>query len=142
MRSRDWSSDVCSSDLEDAGEVVHGSPEAGPVGRLVAEHGEELGGEGVVDDVELHGGAVIGRRRGHPGMMAAMDRPTLAAMIDHTLLRPEATAEEVVALCVEATELGVAAVCVSPSMLPITAGMGQGIARSEEHTSELQSLMR
>src|SRR3546814_15926193 len=96
MRSRDWSSDVCSSDLEDAGEVVHGSPEAGPVGRLVAEHGEELGGEGVVDDVELHGGAVIGRRRGHPGMMAAMDRPTLAAMIDHTLLRPEATAEEVV----------------------------------------------
>src|SRR3546814_3154909 len=61
-------------------------------------------------------------------MMAAMDRPTLAAMIDHTLLRPEATAEEVVALCVEATELGVAAVCVSPSMLPITAGMGQGIA--------------
>src|SRR3546814_12999599 len=61
-------------------------------------------------------------------MMVAMDRPALAAMIDHTLLRPEATAEEVVALCVEATELGVAAVCVSPSMLPITAGLGQGIA--------------
>lgn len=56
-----------------------------------------------------------------------MDRPTLAAMIDHTLLKPEATAEDVVALCEEATDLGVAAVCVSPSMLPITEGLGVGI---------------
>jgi deoxyribose-phosphate aldolase len=56
-----------------------------------------------------------------------MDRPTLAAMLDHTLLRPEATAAEVVALCQEATDLGVAAVCVSPSQLPITEGLGVGI---------------
>jgi len=56
-----------------------------------------------------------------------MDRPTLAAMIDHTLLKPEATAAEVVALCEEATDLGVAAVCVSPSHLPITDGLGVGI---------------
>jgi len=56
-----------------------------------------------------------------------MDRPTLAAMIDHTLLRPEATSAEVVALCQEATDLGVAAVCVSPSPLPITEGLGVGI---------------
>jgi deoxyribose-phosphate aldolase len=56
-----------------------------------------------------------------------MDRRTLAGMIDHTLLRPEATADEVVALCEEATELGVAAVCVSPSQLPITEGLGVGI---------------
>jgi deoxyribose-phosphate aldolase len=56
-----------------------------------------------------------------------MDRVTLAGMIDHTLLRPEATAGDVVALCEEATDLGVAAVCVSPSHLPITAGLGVGI---------------
>jgi deoxyribose-phosphate aldolase len=56
-----------------------------------------------------------------------MDRATLAAMIDHTLLKPEATAEEVIALCQEATDLGVAAVCVSPSQLPITEGLGVGI---------------
>jgi len=56
-----------------------------------------------------------------------MDRITLAAMIDHTLLRPEATAEDVIALCQEATDLGVAAVCVSPSHLPITEGLGVGI---------------
>lgn len=56
-----------------------------------------------------------------------MDRATLAAMIDHTLLRPEATAQDVIALCEEATDLGVAAVCVSPSHLPITEGLGVGI---------------
>lgn len=56
-----------------------------------------------------------------------MERARLAAMIDHTLLRPEATADEVIALCEEATDLGVAAVCVSPSHLPITEGLGVGI---------------
>ncbi|MET0727057.1 MAG: deoxyribose-phosphate aldolase [Acidimicrobiales bacterium] len=56
-----------------------------------------------------------------------MDRVTLAAMLDHTLLKPEATAEDVIAVCQEATDLGVAAVCVSPSQLPITEGLGVGI---------------
>jgi deoxyribose-phosphate aldolase len=56
-----------------------------------------------------------------------MDRTGLAARIDHTLLAPEATADDIVALCEEATDLGVAAVCVSPSHLPITAGLGVGI---------------
>lgn len=56
-----------------------------------------------------------------------MDRATLAGMIDHTLLRPEATRADVVALCEEATDLGVATVCVSPSVLPITEGLGVGI---------------
>jgi deoxyribose-phosphate aldolase len=52
-------------------------------------------------------------------MMAVMDRASLAALIDHTLLRPEATDAEVATLCAEAVELGVAAVCVSPSRLPL-----------------------
>lgn len=41
----------------------------------------------------------------------------VAALIDHTLLKPEATPADVVALVGEAAELGVGAVCVSPSML-------------------------
>jgi deoxyribose-phosphate aldolase len=45
------------------------------------------------------------------------DRPAVARMIDHTLLKPEATAGDVERLCVEAVELGVLAVCVSPSMV-------------------------
>ncbi len=56
------------------------------------------------------------------------DRPTraqMAALIDHTLLKPEATPADVAAVAVEAAELGVYAVCVSPSMVPhaITAGV-------------------
>jgi deoxyribose-phosphate aldolase len=46
----------------------------------------------------------------------------VAAMIDHTLLAPEATPAEVLALCREADEFGVVAVCVSPSMLPLGEG--------------------
>lgn len=45
-------------------------------------------------------------------------RAQLAAVIDHTLLKPEATSAEVAALVAEAAELGVYAVCVSPSMVP------------------------
>jgi deoxyribose-phosphate aldolase len=44
-------------------------------------------------------------------------RAELAALIDHTLLAPEATADDVAALCAEAGELGVGAVCVSASMV-------------------------
>lgn len=38
----------------------------------------------------------------------------LAALIDHTLLRPEATAAEIDVLCTQARELGTASVCVNP----------------------------
>lgn len=49
----------------------------------------------------------------------APSRAAVAAMIDHTLLKPEATAADVEALLAEARELGVLAVCLSPSMLPV-----------------------
>jgi deoxyribose-phosphate aldolase len=43
----------------------------------------------------------------------------VAALVDHTLLKPEATEADVAALVAEAADLGVFAVCVSPSMLPV-----------------------
>ena len=46
-------------------------------------------------------------------------RTDVARMIDHTLLKPQSTAEDVAALVAEAQELGVLAVCVSPNMLPL-----------------------
>ncbi|MDO5495552.1 MAG: 2-deoxyribose-5-phosphate aldolase, partial [bacterium] len=49
-----------------------------------------------------------------------MKRAELAAMIDHTLLKPESTAEDVAALVEQARDLGVKAVCVSPIRLPLT----------------------
>lgn len=53
-----------------------------------------------------------------------MDRPALAATVDHTLLRPEATDEQVAALVAEAVELGAFSVCVSPSRLPLRVPAG------------------
>ncbi|MET9491726.1 deoxyribose-phosphate aldolase [Nocardia sp. NPDC006630] len=53
--------------------------------------------------------------------MTEISRRDVAAMIDHTLLAPEATGQDVDALIEEARELGVLAICVSPSMLPVRA---------------------
>ena len=49
----------------------------------------------------------------------SLDRAGVAALLDHTLLKPEATRGQVEALCRDANELQVIAVCVSPSMLPL-----------------------
>lgn len=70
-------------------------------------------------------------------------RTELAGMVDHTLLKPEATHNQVAALCDEARELGVLAVCVSPSMLPVD-GAGLVVAAvcgfpSGKHTSEIKA---
>ena len=51
--------------------------------------------------------------------MTTPDRAAVAQMVDHTLLKPEATPGDVAALVAEARELGTYSVCVSPSMLPI-----------------------
>lgn len=55
-------------------------------------------------------------------------RTELAAMIDHTLLKPEATDVDVRAIVAEAAELGTYSVCVSPSVLPITVPDGLHLA--------------
>ncbi|MDX1883484.1 deoxyribose-phosphate aldolase [Mycolicibacterium sp. 120270] len=49
----------------------------------------------------------------------AYRRSDVAAVVDHTLLKPEATQADVTALVAEAAELGVYAVCVSPSMVAV-----------------------
>ncbi len=60
---------------------------------------------------------------------AAITRAELARMIDHTLLAPEATDEDVARLAKEAGRLGVFAICVSPSRLPLRPGvLAPGIA--------------
>jgi deoxyribose-phosphate aldolase len=51
--------------------------------------------------------------------MEALDRTMLALVIDHTLLAPEATSADIVALCAEADELSVGAVCVSPNWVSL-----------------------
>ena len=58
-------------------------------------------------------------------------REALAAIIDHTLLAPTASAADVEALAAEALDLGVGAVCVSPSRVRLVTDflMGEGDAR-------------
>jgi len=45
--------------------------------------------------------------------------PSIAALIDHTLLKPEATREDIVRLCREARSYGFAGVCVNPYWVPL-----------------------
>ncbi|CAN5257724.1 deoxyribose-phosphate aldolase [soil metagenome] len=65
-------------------------------------------------------------------------------MIDHTLLKPEATSADVDALIAEAADLGTYSVCVSPSMLPLTVPQGLKVAvvcgfPSGKHLSEIKA---
>ena len=78
----------------------------------------------------------------------AIDLRALAAMIDHTLLAPEATSNDITNLCVEAVELGVGTVCVSPShvalahgLLPTTIHVASVVGfPSGAHRSEVKAL--
>jgi deoxyribose-phosphate aldolase len=68
----------------------------------------------------------------------------VAAIIDHTLLKPEATPADVAALIAEAAELGTYSVCVSPSMLPISVPDELKVAAvcgfpSGKHTSAIKA---
>ncbi len=67
----------------------------------------------------------------------------VANLVDHTLLKPEATAQHVTDLVDEGVSLGVFSVCVSPSMLPIEA-RGLKVATvcgfpSGKHHSEIKA---
>ncbi|WP_298076242.1 deoxyribose-phosphate aldolase [uncultured Corynebacterium sp.] len=55
-----------------------------------------------------------------------VSREAVAAILDATLLKPEASRDDVAALVREATELGCGAVCVSPSMLPLGSVVSSG----------------
>ncbi len=61
-------------------------------------------------------------------MSSRPTRAQMAALVDHTLLKPEATAAEVAAVAAEAAALGVCAVCVSPSMVSYATGAGVLVA--------------
>src|SRR3954453_9188079 len=75
-----------------------------------------------------------------------LSRTEIARLIDHTLLKPEATTADVEALVAEPVELGTYSVCVSPSMLPVSVPSGRGIkvaaataSPSGKHTSAVKA---
>ena len=55
-----------------------------------------------------------------------MNKQELAKMIDHTILKAEATDAEIMQLCKEAIEYGFASVCVNPSMVKKAATILEG----------------
>jgi deoxyribose-phosphate aldolase len=64
-------------------------------------------------------------RVGAPARIGAVET-NLAGMIDHTLLKPEATRAEVVALCEEARTHHFASVCVNTTWVPLARGLLSG----------------
>lgn len=79
-------------------------------------------------------------------MANKLTRAQLAALVDHTLLKPEATEADVAAVAAEAAELGVRAVCVSPPMVPVAVRAGRGVPvasvagfPSGKHTSAVKA---
>jgi deoxyribose-phosphate aldolase len=61
-----------------------------------------------------------------PPSPRALSPAELAKLIDHTLLKPEATAADVTRLCEEAKKNGFYSVCVNPSFVPHAHGLLQG----------------
>lgn len=47
--------------------------------------------------------------------------PQLARMIDHTILKPDSTEEQIIEICEEAVEFNFATVCINPSWVPLAA---------------------
>lgn len=60
--------------------------------------------------------------------MTARTRTEVAQLVDHTLLKPESTPEEVAALVTEAAELGAYSICVSPNLVPVEVPEGLKLA--------------
>ena len=76
------------------------------------------------DRVEGIVAAGANRVEGHPGM-GQVDT-LVAGLIDHTLLKPDATRNQVRTLCAEAAKFGFASVCVNPFWVPYCAGLLNG----------------
>lgn len=59
---------------------------------------------------------------------SSMNKRDVAAMIDHTILKPEATHQDVARIVEEGARFGTYSVCVSPSMLPLDVPEGLKVA--------------
>jgi deoxyribose-phosphate aldolase len=64
-------------------------------------------------------------RVGAPAKIGAVE-PSLAKLIDHTLLRPDATRQDIVKLCEEARKHRFASVCVNTTWVPVAKALLSG----------------
>ncbi|HLY18829.1 MAG TPA: deoxyribose-phosphate aldolase [Bryobacteraceae bacterium] len=66
-------------------------------------------------------------KEGQAAPSTAIEGP-IASLIDHTMLRPEATRADIVKLCGEARQYGFATVCINPYWVPLAANELSGTA--------------
>ena len=64
-------------------------------------------------------GDELARTRTQTALPDANSTPDIPGLIDHTLLRPDATRDEIVKLCREARRYNFASVCVNPYWVPV-----------------------
>ncbi|MGJ3238611.1 MAG: deoxyribose-phosphate aldolase [Anaerolineae bacterium] len=64
--------------------------------------------------------------RTRPDIGKVLDDATITSLIDHTLLRPDATARDIEMLCLEAKQNGFASVCVNSWYVPLAREILQG----------------
>jgi deoxyribose-phosphate aldolase len=81
--------------------------------------------DGIVDLLDLAKTYETGLPELPPGLTLP-EGAEIAGWIDHTLLKPEATAAQVKTLCQEARQYHFASVCVNPAFIPLAAGILQG----------------
>lgn len=67
-----------------------------------------------------------GATRVSAGLGAIPGDRNLAALIDHTLLKPDATPDQIAQLCYEARKYGFASVCINPSHVKLAAELLRG----------------
>ncbi|EKD52140.1 MAG: deoxyribose-phosphate aldolase, partial [uncultured bacterium] len=77
---------------------------------------------GAINNLVDTGAARVGSST---GIKQGVDQK-IAGMIDHTLLKPDATKDELTKLCVEAKQYGFATVCVNSSNIPFCARLLKG----------------
>jgi len=75
----------------------------------------------LVEEIAAAQARVLGEKEEHELVPAALSPEAVAALIDHTLLKPEAGEEQVRALVAEAVAYGFASVCVNPIWTPLCA---------------------
>lgn len=79
--------------------------------------------KGAVENIIREGAVRIG---GGPGVGDAGVDKDLASIIDHTLLKPDATRDDLIKICDEARKFGFSTVCVNSSNIPLVARQLKG----------------
>ncbi len=128
--------EIAESILAESGLARSGSAQAAPAPTPAPAAGIQ-GREGLNDSLEVCPGCVqrcvqmcaqktkgiveAGASRVSTSEHTTKVDPALAALIDHTILKPEATESEVRKVCAEARQYGFASVCVNPHWVPLVA---------------------